>query len=109
MEKIEFRESWNLEKVCDWEVRGKGEVIIFSTKSIRELSMAKMYETKRIIVARFLVRNIGDKVKKIFRGMKSIMILSTTRRTIASRPKNTKHSLKYKQNHLEKALTLYKR
>ena len=47
-----------------------------------------MYETKRIIVAKCSVRNTGDKVKKMCREMKSIVIPSTTRRTNASRPKH---------------------
>ena len=62
-------------------------MIIFSTKSIIKTCMAKKYETKRMMVARFLLRNIGYEVKKIYRGMKSIINLSTTRRKIASRPK----------------------
>ena len=44
--------------------------------------MAKMYETKKIIVARFSVINMGYEVNKIHRGMKSNIILSTTRETI---------------------------
>ena len=71
--------------------------------------MAKLYETKRIIVARFPVRNIDYEVKKIYRGMKSIINWSTTRRTIASWSKITIQSIKYKLNHLEKALKIYKR
>ena len=40
--------------------------------------MAKMYETKRIIVARFSVRNTDHDMKMIHRGMKSIINLLTT-------------------------------
>ena len=61
-------------------------VIIFSTESIRKTSISKaLYETNRLIVARFSVKNIDYRAKN-YRGMKSIVNLLTTRRTIASRP-----------------------
>ena len=46
---------------------------IFLTKNKRKTSMAKLYETKRIMVARFLVRNVWREVKKSYHGMKSII------------------------------------
>ena len=55
--------------------------------------MAKRYETKRIIVARFSVRNINDDYRDDVRfwskacGIKGMMNLSTRRRTMAQRPK----------------------
>ena len=70
-----------LEKLCVIGGLGEKEVIIFSPRSISKTSMAKMYGSKRNIVASFSVRNIGYEVTKIYRRMKSILNLSPTRRT----------------------------
>ena len=59
---------------------------MFSTRSMKKTSMAKMYETKRIIVAFFSVLNFEYEVKKIYREIKSFINLSTTK-TMARRPK----------------------
>ena len=87
MKKIEFLKKWDLEKVWDW---GLAEKIAenFFNKGHEKIKHRKNVSNKKNIGARFLVRNIGGKVEKIYRGMKSTINLSMTRRTIASRRKN---------------------
>ena len=46
------------------------EVLVFSTRNMRKTSMAKMYETKRFIIARFSVRIFDYELKKIYREWK---------------------------------------
>ena len=55
-------------------------------KSMRITSFAKTSEKKRMIVARFSVKNIERGIGEII-GEKSMMNLLTTRRTIAKSPK----------------------
>ena len=81
MKNIEFIERWDWEKVCDWEINGKERWLCFQQEAW-ENKHGKNVWNKKIYS--------WKKGKKIYRGMKSIINLSTTRRTIASSPKKYK-------------------
>ena len=56
--------------------------------------MVKMYDTKRIFLARISVNNNEYELKKLNRGMKTSINLSTTRKTTARRPEKSNEIFK---------------
>ena len=61
---------------------------IFSTRSIEKQAWQKFVKQKNT-VARLSVENIEEEVEKIYRGLTSVINLSTTGRTSAKRQKDT--------------------
>ena len=107
-EKIEFMEILKWEKYVIGRLAEKRGDYFFEKKHEKKKHCKNVWNKKDYICKIF-----GEKHwwygKNDYRGLKSIIFLTTTWRTIASRPKDTIQSIKYQQNQWEKALNLYKR